>query len=939
MIRFRHDLFAVMLFACVFLGRPGRLSAQAPESFETPAAITNAESSEKAVLKAVLETRDEVRALRHEVDSLRKVLESPSGKSGSNGPPPERVERFGRDAMTRDGAGPAHVRHADGVYFFEAPWCGPCKSVRPIVERLKREGLPIVDVNVDERMDLRRDFGIERLPTFVLLVGFQEKERIAGVLPEDRLRALVAKVPKDPGAAATSKIDSLGHARELTGGKSGSNGRSEQFARGKRFERKVFVQDSGEPSRPSLSDGVYFFNEPERGPCEQMRPIVDRLQRERLPIFAVNVVIGPGLKGGFGIDTLPTFVLFVRSREQERLTGAQTEQALRALLAKVPKDQVVSENSNAPQREVWNAKEMGNVKPELNPVGETFDQIIVEGNATIPTAAILEKFKTQPGHNATRAQVQEGLRALDRTRWFSALKPTYHHNKKGLFVELIVTERPRVRSVQYLGAAEIKPENLAEVTGLKVGGPYDTRVNEEADRRLKAFYHEKGFTEATVELISGFKPEERDVVFRIHEGVTQKVVWRYFAGNTAVSGERLARELKSAPAYASILGKFDPANLAQDVVAVRKYYEKLGLFDAKITPTIESSKDHKWLYVRYTVEEGRHYRIRHLSLTGNTRFKTDELLGAMKTHEGEFYNAFTITQDVATVKKKYDQTNYLSVSVEVVQQRSPERPGEIDLVLRVNEGTLYEARAYPVADLVVPLPGREKIDVRDNFEKLIGLVTDTIEPKTWQKAGGAGSITHYDKTLSLIIRQTPKVHRHIAALLRSLRSLQDWQVCLELARIDDPPAELLQSITTPGSSEGNTAPLPLSREQCDRLLEAARRTSSMASAQLTSDSNFLLQKVTMFYGTHASMGWTPKENEALDLDVVDSTDRYAINLRFGLHDTKTGKATAEPVALNVANLKTVVFRFKRIGASASARPSLLIVRPQLLFPIEEGEVR
>ena len=188
-----------------------------------------------------------------------------------------------------------------------------------------------------------------------------------------------------------------------------------------------------------------------RSPCEQMRPIVDRLQRERLPIFAVNVVIGPGLKGRFGIDTLPTFVLFVRSREQERLTGVRTEQELRTLLAKVPKGQVVSENSNAPQREVWNAKEMGNVKPELNPDGEKIDQIIVEGNATIPATAIVGKLSIALGQKATPAQIQEDIRGLLRTRWFFTVEPKYRRTDKGLVLVLAVTERPLVRSIKYFG--------------------------------------------------------------------------------------------------------------------------------------------------------------------------------------------------------------------------------------------------------------------------------------------------------------------------------------------------------------------------------------------------------------------------------------------------------------------------------------------------------
>ena len=303
------------------------------------------------------------------------------------------------------------------------------------------------------------------------------------------------------------------------------------------------------------------------------------------------------MKGRFGIDTLPTFVLFVRSREQERLTGVRTEQELRTLLAKVPKGQVVSENSNAPQREVWNAKEMGNVKPELNPDGEKIDQIIVEGNATIPATAIVGKLGIALGQKATPAQIQEDIRGLLRTRWFFTVEPKYRRTDKGLVLVLAVTERPLVRSIKYFSASEIKPQRLAAETGLKVGAPYEVISNQDAARRLATLYHEQGYAEATVELVSGDKPNERNIEFRIHEGVAQRVVWRYFAGNKAVSGERLAMELKSKPAYASILGKFDPENLAQDVAAVRKYYKTLGFFDAKITPTIESSKDHRWLYV------------------------------------------------------------------------------------------------------------------------------------------------------------------------------------------------------------------------------------------------------------------------------------------------------------------------------------------------------
>src|ERR1700722_2909415 len=246
--------------------------------------------------------------------------------------------------------------------------------------------------------------------------------------------------------------------------------------------------------------------------------------------------------------------------------------------------------------------------------GEKIDEIFVDGNVTIPTAAILQKMKTQAGHKATPAMVQEDIRALIKTRWFFSVVPKYRRTDKKLILVLNVIERPIVHNVVYLGATQMKIKKLAAETGLKVGSPYDMGANKEAARHLETFYHEQGYTEATVDLVQGDKAEQRDVVFRIHEGVAQKVVWRYFVGNEAVSGERLAMELKSAPAYVFIGGKFDPVNLNEDIAAVRKYYSDLGFFDATVKPAVEYSKDRKWIYLRYTVHEGLHFKIRNFSM-------------------------------------------------------------------------------------------------------------------------------------------------------------------------------------------------------------------------------------------------------------------------------------------------------------------------------------
>jgi beta-lactamase regulating signal transducer with metallopeptidase domain len=326
---------------------------------------------------------------------------------------------------------------------------------------------------------------------------------------------------------------------------------------------------------------------------------------------------------------------------------------------------------------------IADVIAKLPQEGERIDEILVEGNVTIPTATILQKMKTQTGLKATPSMVQEDLRTLIKTRWFFSVVPKYRRTDKKLILVLSVVERPMIHSVTYLGATQIKLKKLAAETALKVGSPYDMGANKEAARHLETFYHEQGYTEATVDLVKGDKPADRDVIFRIHEGACQKVIWRYFAGNDSVSSERLSMVLKSTPAYGFIRGKFDPANLTEDVAAVRKYYADLGFFDATVTPTVEYRHNREWIYLKYTVHEGRHYKIRNVSMTGNVHFKTNELLRLTKTYEGQFYDAFQIRKDLEKFKKKYVASGFEPVNVELVPH-FPGQLGLIDLSVRVS---------------------------------------------------------------------------------------------------------------------------------------------------------------------------------------------------------------------------------------------------------------
>ena len=78
---------------------------------------------------------------------------------------------------------------------FWAPWCGPCRIVSPVVERVGREqagALKVVKLNVDEAPKISERYGIRGIPLLMIFRNGAEVDRLVGAAPYERLRDWVA---------------------------------------------------------------------------------------------------------------------------------------------------------------------------------------------------------------------------------------------------------------------------------------------------------------------------------------------------------------------------------------------------------------------------------------------------------------------------------------------------------------------------------------------------------------------------------------------------------------------------------------------------------------------------------------------------------------------------------------------------------------------------
>ncbi|MDF1484606.1 thioredoxin [Ramlibacter sp. H39-3-26] len=79
---------------------------------------------------------------------------------------------------------------------FWAPWCGPCKTLGPILEKLETayEGrFKLVKIDSDQEQQLAGAFGIRSIPTCILMMGGQPVDGFMGALPESQVRAFLDK--------------------------------------------------------------------------------------------------------------------------------------------------------------------------------------------------------------------------------------------------------------------------------------------------------------------------------------------------------------------------------------------------------------------------------------------------------------------------------------------------------------------------------------------------------------------------------------------------------------------------------------------------------------------------------------------------------------------------------------------------------------------------
>jgi len=350
---------------------------------------------------------------------------------------------------------------------------------------------------------------------------------------------------------------------------------------------------------------------------------------------------------------------------------------------------------------------------EQGPIVREIDVDYV-GPHTVSKTVILSNMRTTVGEPYSASSVEEDVRNLYATGFFTNLKIQFEPLGDGVKVHVIVQPKPLVKEIVIKGAVAIKESRVKKEIKSKIGDTLsEQQISADTDK-IKDLYLNKGYNQVQVSYkIDTNEDYGRSVVtFIISEGDRAYVMGVNFVGNAHLTTKELQKILKTRKknflSFINKSGLFKEDDFKQDLDNLRTYYNSKGYIDMEVKDVQYSYPAKGQMTVTITIFEGIQYTVGKIDFDGNTIYSKQELRNyrgyqVVRMDEGKVYSPRpyqpadkapkpelkelpSLDNDIDRITDLYGTRGYIDMRV-VPERQANVESGKIDILYHITENS------------------------------------------------------------------------------------------------------------------------------------------------------------------------------------------------------------------------------------------------------------
>ena len=299
---------------------------------------------------------------------------------------------------------------------------------------------------------------------------------------------------------------------------------------------------------------------------------------------------------------------------------------------------------------------------------EIVKDINITGNQRIGENIILSKLPFKVGDGLTNKVLNDCVKRLYRSEYFSDITMYFDEAKKGV-LHINVLENPIVADVYITGDTQLDADDIKKQLSTKSLQMYSkNKVKFDADGLLNV-YQRMGYLNTKIEPKVVFLDDNAvDIIFDIQEGDLSYIRDINFYGNKSFLSRRLLENIvsqkRSLVAFTKNSGNFTNEMFEQDKKALMQFYHSRGFARMSVAnATAGFDKEKMDFVLDFYINEGDKYRFGDVDIdTDVVKFQDDiKLKKAILVRTGDVYNIEKLNQSVFDISKYLAEIGFTNV--------------------------------------------------------------------------------------------------------------------------------------------------------------------------------------------------------------------------------------------------------------------------------------